>query len=305
MLYNILPEWLYNHINKNFLLDYVYEIRIRLNKPIMINYKGRYIELKDSKDFSASIIIGTSDLITYILTVATKQSFYAYNDQIKQCYISTDGGLRIGVCGTVVYNNDKVSTIKNITSINIRVAHQVYNCCDKIINLIISQESINNTLIISPPGMGKTTLVRDIVNKISTVNKIQNILVIDERFEIAGLPGSDIQIGDYVDVISGCEKAFAFLNAIKTMNPKIIVTDEVSLDSDIEAIKQTIKSGVKVIATAHAKDILDLKTKKYFDGLLKDKYFERIIVLSDRNGVGTIEGVFDENLRGIYIPYIL
>ena len=86
------------------------------------------------------------------------------------------------------------------------------------------------------------------------------------------------------------------------MSPSVIVTDEVSRECDIDSIKEVIKSGVKVIATAHAKNILDLKNKKYFNALIEDKYFERIVVLSKRNGVGTIEGVFDENLKLIYFP---
>lgn len=306
MMNSILPEWLSEIISKNFLFEYLYEVRIRLGKPIMVNYKGRYVELKEIQDYSTNLIIATPDLLSYILTVATKQSIYAYNDQIKQCFITTDSGYRIGICGTVVYNAGEVSTIKNITSINIRIAHSVYNISEKIINLLYINNQVKNILIISPPGAGKTTLVRDIVYKLSNEKKVQNILVVDERYEIAGLGKmSHMDVGDYVDVISGSEKSFAFSNALKTMCPSVIVTDEISKEDDIESIKQAIKSGVSVIATAHAKSIIGLKSKKYFEKLLEDKYFERIIVLSNRNGVGTIEGVYDENLRGIYIPYIV
>lgn len=305
MLCNILPDWLYKIIAEKYRLDNVYEIRIRLNKPIMINYQGVSIKLNVNNGYHSGEVIASSDLINYIIAVATKQSIYAYNNQIKNCYITTDSGIRIGLCGTVVYNDDQVSTVKNITSLNIRISHKVVNCSKKILNLIVSESVVQNTLVISPPGAGKTTLVRDIVENLSKEKNINNILIVDERYEIAGLNISKFDLGESVDVISGSNKNFAFENALKTMNPAVIVTDEISKESDIESIKETIKSGVKVIATAHAKNIQDLKNKKYFESLISDKFFERIIVLSKRNGIGTIEGVFDENLKIIYFPSVL
>lgn len=304
MLRDILPDWLYKIITENYLLDNIYEIRIRLEKPIIINYKGAYIRLK-ANNYQNGYVFANADLINYIIAVATKQSIYAYNNQIKNCYITTDSGIRIGICGSVVYDGKEVSTIKNITSINIRISHEILNCSSKIIGLIASKSEIKNTLIISPPGAGKTTFVRDIITKLSNEIDIQNILVVDERYEIAGLNYYKFNLGECVDVVSGSDKNFAFENALKTMNPTIIVTDEISKEEDIESIKQTIKSGVKVIATAHAKNIIDLKEKKYFSGLISDKYFERIIVLSKRNGVGTIDGVFDENLKVVYFPSVI
>ncbi len=305
MLCNILPDWLYSVITKNYPLESVYEIRIRLEKPIMINYKGEYVHLRVDNEFNSSLIIANVDLINYVIAVSTKQSIYAYNNQIKNCYITTDSGIRIGLCGTVVYDNGQVSTIKNITSLNIRISHEVINCSKKILNLIVNESGVRNTLIISPPGAGKTTMVRDIILKLSNDYKIQNILVIDERYEIAGLKSSKFNLGKSVDVISGCDKNFAFENVLKTMSPSVIVTDEVSKEGDIESIKQTIKSGVNVIATAHAKNISDLKNKKYFISLIEDKYFERIIVLSKRNRMGNIDAVFDENLKIIYYSNLL
>ncbi len=306
MLYNILPEWLYNLIGKNFVLEFVYEIRVRLNKPILINYKGNFVALADKDNFKQPPICASRDLIEYILSVSTKQSLYAFNDEIKHCYITTDGGIRIGICGVVVKENGKVSTIKNITSLNIRISHQVPNCSENIINFICQKNQVKNTLIISPPSCGKTTLVRDIICKLSNEKQIFNILVVDERYEIAGSFGNkNIEVGSFVDVISGSDKEFAFYEALKTMSPSVIATDEISDEKDITAVKYAIKSGVKVIATAHAESINDLKYKKYFAEILEKKFFDRIIVLSKRNGVGTIEGVFDENLRCLFLPYML
>ena len=299
----ILPNWLLDIIAKNYLMDYVYEIRIRLNKPIMINYRGNYEVLVENANYNSKIIYANSELINFIVTVATKQSIYAYNDEIKHCYIQAEAGIRIGVCGTVVYNNDQILTIKNITSLNIRIAHQVLNCSEKVIDFICQNKVVKNTLIISPPGQGKTTLVRDIVYKLSNEKNINNILVVDERFEIAG-GGKELDVGKTTDILSGCEKSIAFKEAIKTMSPSVIVTDEIGDEKDIISIKQAIRSGVKVIATAHARGVQDLKLRKFFDELLREKCFDRFIALSNRNGVGTIDGIFDENLRVLYVPYL-
>ena len=300
----ILPDWLAEKITTNYVLDYVYEIRVRLNKPISINYKGKYQSICDREGYRICPVIASADLIRYIVTAATKHSIYAYNNQIKNCYISAGSGVRIGVCGKAVYNGDNIETIKNITSLNIRIPHEVKNCSNKIINLICDTE-VRNTLIISPPGSGKTTLVRDIVSKLSNEKNITNILVVDEREEISfGEDGISFSIGDYVDVVLSSKKSFAFNECLKTMNPSVIVTDEISGEEDIASIKQAIKSGVKVIATAHATNIHDIKSKLYFSDILEKKYFERIVVLSKRNGIGTIECVYDENLRGIFLPLL-
>ncbi len=303
---SIFPEWLNTILDKNFASKFVFEVRIRIGKPIMVNYKGKYQPLTDKNGYNNMTVFASSELVDHILKSATRQSIYAYNDQIKHCYVQAPDAVRIGVCGTVVYDKGKVATIKNIVSLNVRIAHQVLGCSEKIIGLISTSGCVKNTLIISPPGAGKTTLVRDIVNKLSNEKQINNILVVDERFEIAaGGISDEIDTGMLVDVISGSEKNFAFYEALKTMSPSVIVTDEISKEEDIESVKVAVKSGVKVIATAHASGLADLKTKKYFDELIKDKYFERIVVLSSRLGVGTIEGVFDENLRAIYLPYLV
>ena len=302
---SIFPEWLNAILSKNFVESYIFEVRIRIGKPIMVNYKGKYYSLEEKNGYNNMTVYATSELVEFVLKSATKQSIYAYNDQIKHCYIQADAGIRIGVCGTVVYNMSEVSTIKNIVSLNVRIAHQVPGCSEKIINLLCYNGLVKNTLVISPPGAGKTTLIRDIAYKLSNEKKIDNILVVDERFEIAaGGTTQDLDVGLFSDVISGSEKRFAFNEALKTMSPKVIVTDEISTEEDIESVKCAIKSGVKVVATAHAESINDLKSKKYFTSTLQEKYFERIIVLSNRFGVGTIDGVFDENLRVMYMPYL-
>ena len=303
-MFNIFPEWLYNKIAGDYLKDYIYEVRIRVGKPIVICYKGCYEKITINNGLKKNFIIATKDLIEYIVSMATKHSLYAYNNEIKQGYITTDSGIRIGICGQVVYDDKEVATIKNISSLNIRIAHQVVNCSVSVIDLIVQNGRVKNTLIISPPGAGKTTMIRDIVTKLSNEKNIPNILVNDERYEIAGVGEYSFNLGDGVDVISGAEKDYAFSNTIKTMSPTVMVTDEISNEKDIEEICQVARSGVSIIATAHAESVNDIKYKKHLSKLLDNKIFERIVVLSKRRGVGTVELVVDENLKGLYLPYI-
>ena len=300
---NILPDWLYSQISNNYLLDHITELRLRTNKPIVICYKGRYEVLEQRNGYQRSGIIASCDLISYILSIATKQSFYAYSGQIKHGYITTDSGIRIGLCGNIVFEGDDVSTMKNISSINIRVAHKIIGCSERILDVLIVGGMVKNTLIISSPGAGKTTLIRDLARALSNKKKISNILVVDERYEIAGNSiANDLIEGDFVDVISGSPKHFAFRECIKSMNPSVIIADEISENKDYDEILEAARSGVKIIATAHASNIESLKKRPNFEKLLNQKIFERIVVLSKQHGIGTIEAVYDENLRGIYLP---
>ena len=300
---NLLPTWLYLAISKEFPEEYVYELRVRLNKPLLINFKGRPYELIINDGTSNEPYIASGDLISYIVSVATKQSLYAYAEQIKKGYISTDNGVRIGLCGTGVYNDENLSMLKQITSLNIRFGHKIYGCSKDIIKFVLDGDTVKNTLIISPPGAGKTTLLRDLIFKLSNEFCIQNILVVDERFELAGL-AQEFDLGNNVDVISGTNKKFAFTDGLKVMNPSVIVADEIADEEDIESIKSASTSGVKVIATAHAKNIEELNKRKNFENFVSD-FFERVVVLSKRNGVGTIEGVFTPSGKCVFVPYLI
>ncbi len=302
---NILPDWLYEQIADNYLIEKITEIRIRQNKPIVLCYKGSYETLASKNSFHKIDTFATSDLISYIVAAATKQSFYAYNNQIKQGFITTDNGIRIGLCGTVVSNEGTVSTIKNITSLNIRIARKVEGCSGAVLDLICKNKIVKNSLIISPPGAGKTTFVRDLAERLSNEKFVSNILIVDERFEIAGEAKANLIEANFIDVISGSEKHYAFNEGVKSMNPSVIITDEINEEKDISKLFEVSKSGVSIIATAHAGSIEDIKHKPSFKKMLDAKIFERIIVLSKRLGVGTLEGVFDENLKCIYLPNLM
>lgn len=274
------------------------EIRLRIGCPIIIDYGGLYYLSKDGvTDIIAKAIICNKGIIDNIITKACENSIYAYNEEIKQGFITISGGIRIGLAGTCVREGNVIKTLKNLSSINIRVPHEVKNCSLKILEYI-TEPRIFNTLIVSSPGAGKTTLLRDIAFQISQ-RYLKNILIVDERNEIAnsvnGVP--QYNLGIFCDVISNCTKQFGLENGIRSMKPNVVMTDEIANKLDVDAIHYALGCGVKVIATTHCDDINALREKKDFEQLIEKKTFERYVLLSTRNGAGTIEGVYDKNFK--------
>ena len=274
------------------------EIRFRVGYPIVVDYGGVYYLGSNgiTDDISKSIMCEKS-MIDYVVTNACENSIYAYNDEIKQGYITYIGGIRIGLAGTCVGDNEEIKTMKNLSSINIRLPHEVKNCSLNVIEFI-TQPQIFNTLILSPPGAGKTTMLRDIAFQISQRN-CKNVLIVDERNEIAnvvnGIP--QYKLGIFCDIITNCSKQFGLENGIRSLRPDVVLTDEIANAKDIEAIRYAQGCGVKVISTTHCDNLNNLQTKKDFFEIIDKKIFERYVVLSTRNGVGTIEGIFDKNFK--------
>ena len=222
---------------------------------------------------------------------------YTINDQLIEGYATIKGDIRIGICGEVVVVDGKIKTVKNISSLNFRFPHFLKNCSLSLLPYIFKNDNLNNTLIISPPGAGKTTFLRDLIYQISNKQSLMNILVVDERQEIMEVfNGEEIIKLQNVDVYSNSTKKFAFNNGIRSMKPNVIITDEINIDKDLEDIENAMTSGVNIIATMHASSIFDLKAKPQFKRLLNLGLFNRFVVLSASNGVGTIEGIYNENL---------
>lgn len=232
---NLLKKEINEDIIKN-----LQEIRIRCNRPIILKLKN--------KDKIIDYIINQCELLQ-VLEKICNNSIYAYKNQICNGFITVKGGHRIGITGTAVIEGEKVINLKYINGLNFRIAREVLNCSEKIIGQIIDKENntIYNTLIVSPPGKGKTTMLRDIIRKISNGISEFNFLgkncgVIDERGEIAamyhGIPQNDI--GIRTDVIENISKAKGMKMLIRSMTPEIIACDEIGSKEDIEAIKEAL-----------------------------------------------------------------
>ena len=249
------------------------EIRMRINKPMILNCVGSEIVFDD--------MVITKEDINDTFNIATEYSAYAYEQNIKEGFLSVPGGHRIGFGGTAVINNNEISALKNIMFLNIRVCREIENCSKNLYEKIIDREEIKNTLIISPPGLGKTTLLRDLIKKISNLVIGTSICVIDERNEISGIYRGvpTIDLGKRTDIISNCGKKEGVLMAIRSMGPKVIAIDEIGGTGDMEAVKYAGVSGVAVIATIHGKNIEDIKNKFGQDLL---KLFEKKVVIIKR-----------------------
>lgn len=304
MLEKILPSNLLNILSR---LNYknLYEIRLRLDKPICILYANKIYYLTEdglSEEITEETKISASkNLIESVILKASNYSIYSINDDIKKGFITLDSGIRIGLCGLVVADGNEIKTIKEFSSLNIRIPHEVKNCSLNVFNSLFEENEFQNTLVISSPCGGKTTFIRDLCYQISTKCRPMNILILDERNEISatseGIP--TMNIGQFSDIFLYGSKKMGFENGIRSMSPDLIVTDEIFNREDIESLQYAFNSGVKVLATVHSKNLEEFKEKNYFVDILRKKLFSRYVVLSRKDGIGTIEGVFDENLTRI------
>jgi len=265
----------------NINYENIEEIRIRVNKPICIKIENR-IKVLD-------YVILQEDIIELFQKICDN-SIYSYTNQICQGFITIRGGHRIGITGSCVIENNKVINIRYVSSLNIRIARQKLDCSRELLSAVLDFENDNifTTLIVAPPGCGKTTILRDLIRVIS--NGINNknfsgktIGIVDERGEISamykGIPQNDI--GIRIDVIENVSKADGMQMLIRSMAPQVISCDEIGCEQDINAIKYAISSGVKGIFTSHGSSIEDLKLNSNMNELLQKFIIERIIFLSE------------------------
>lgn len=299
MLDNILPIEIMTAMKK-IPYDSLCELRLRANNPIVVNVMGenRYLDSNGLSSYSSNAIKATYGQLQGILQKISNNSMYTINDQLIDGYVTIGGGIRVGVCGEVVAVDGIIKTIKNISSLNFRFPHFIRNCSLKIWPYIFRNNNLKSTLIVSPPGAGKTTYLRDLIYQLTNRDEIFNVLVVDERQELSRIfDGNRVVSLDNIDVCLNSTKNFGFTNGIRSMKPDVIFTDEINIDKDLEIIESALTSGVKVIASLHASSTQDLRNKSSFKKLLDKQLFERFVILSNENGIGTLEGVFDENLN--------
>lgn len=270
--------------------DGITEIRLRCSK--------RGVVILSNVEVLMSYVVTMKDLLDILVNIS-KNSIYAIQNDINNGFVVIKGGHRVGICGEVVLQDSKIKNIKNINSMNIRVAKQVIGCADKLLPYVISNSSFSNTLIVSPPGCGKTTLLRDLIRQISSgvveYNfKGVNVGLVDERGEIASVSNGiiNLDVGTRTDVISNSPKYIGMEMLVRSMGLSVIATDEIGTKEDIDAIEYAALSGVGLVFTMHGKSVQDITKKQGINKLINEGLFKNIVILSNRNGPGTIENIY-------------
>lgn len=285
-----------SYIIENFLPKKFHTIRlpntineIRLHKNNPIYFRGQ------AKEYFFKDYIVTDRDISYTLDMISDYSIYAYNSSLAQGYITTKGGCRIGAGGKIILENNLIKGFSEISSLNIRIPREITGCSRKVFKLI--SMDFKNTLIISPPGCGKTTLLRDMIRELS--NYKYNISLIDERSEIGYLYNGSAEndVGIRTDIIDGCSKASGIIMAIRGLAPEIIAVDEIGSADDISSIFTALHCGVKILCTIHGESITDIISRQDIHPLIQGKAFDNYIILKP---VGEIKGIYNREYKCIW-----
>ncbi|MGI6426651.1 MAG: stage III sporulation protein AA [Natronincolaceae bacterium] len=280
------------------------EIRLRVNRPLMVsgNRKDYFVNINGGLTLTpAGGYCISKENIEKTLQFASNYSIYSIEDELKNGYITIHGGHRIGIVGKVLMGNKGIRTLKNFSGLNIRVSREKLGVASKALPYIInSKGEFLNTLLVSPPQCGKTTLLRDIIRTISEGVPHMNfrglkVGVVDERSELGacfeGVPQNDL--GPRTDILDCCPKAEGIIMLIRSMSPQVIATDEIGRMEDSIAIEEAMMAGIKLITTVHGRSLEDILGKSIIGKLVRDGVFERIIFLSNSNGAGTMDSIIE------------
>lgn len=289
------------------ILETLQEIRIRESRPLEIVYDHDHAFVDAGgkiSDNPAAAYRPSHQECLQLLDLLTDHSLYTFEEELKRGFITVRGGHRVGLCGRVVLDKGEIKQIKDVTGFNIRLAREMIGAGRSVLPYLIDFEAqtVRHTLLISPPLWGKTTVIRDLARMISTGEwphqlawKGKKVGIIDERSELAacvkGVP--TFHVGPRTDVMDHCPKAEGMMMMIRSMSPDVLVVDEIGRPEDAAAIREALRAGIKVLATAHGAGLEDIRSRPMLRELIEEGIFERYVVLPGRKGTGRPLQVFD------------
>lgn len=297
-----LSDRLYKTVYKlpNELKASVQEIRIRAEKPLVLSmgrktmFVDKAFELSDS--IENSVTASFDDIVASFQNVCC-YSVYSHQNEIKNGFVTMGSGHRVGICGTAVTSHGEISSVRDISSLNIRIAREIPDAAEELLQRVGSVEG--GLLIVGMPCSGKTTILRDLARRISLGIgcRIMRTSVVDERSELsgtyAGIARNDLGLSD---ILNGYSKHEGIMQALRTLSPEAIICDEIGASADMRAIEQGINAGVSIVATIHAGSYRELLARSQGKALINSGAFRTVVILESRENAGKISELI--RLRG-------
>lgn len=270
------------------------EIRVREGRPLEIIWGSRSVFVRKDGGMTEKAEEAFQPLredCARLLDLLTRHSLYSYEEELRRGFITVAGGHRVGLAGRTVLAEGRVKLIRDIAGFNIRIAREVKGCGAAVLPLLqdAEEKTIHHTLVVSPPQMGKTTLIRELARMVSTGEWREGpkpwpgrkVGIVDERSELAacvrGVPTFDL--GPRTDVLDGCPKAEGMMMLIRSMSPDVLVVDEIGRDEDAAALQEALHAGIRVIASAHGRSMDDVRNRPALSALVSRGFFSRCVVL--------------------------
>ena len=256
--------------------DKAEEIRLRAGRAPALVISGQELEILPAHRITASEL-------QLVLEIATRASAHTYADSIRQGFVTAEGGCRVGLCGTAVTEENRISNIRRLSSLCVRIPREKRGCADEVFKAL-TKGGFKSTLIVSPPGAGKTTLLRELIRLMSDSGT--RVSLVDERSEVAGtFEGQPcFDVGLRTDVLTGAPKGEGIFLLLRAMAPQLIAFDEITSPEDIEAAETAANCGVSLLATAHGAGISDLTERALYKKLLDKRIFERAVIIENIRG---------------------